>query len=559
MGDAKPVIGIILDINNDSQKYLYSARTWYALRACYSENVEKVGGIPVILPYNQDISGTLKLIDGLIIPGCDKDIHPKFYGREIMSDKVKTKDSRTEYELEFTKRAIDKNIPVLGICNGLQLINVIFGGTLIQHIPEYVSSNLNHEQPPPKNVPTHSIVVKKGTILSSLAADSEIMVNSTHHQAIDDLGKGLVASAFASDGIIEAIESKDYKFLVGVQWHAEYLNSSLDNNLFKRLIEVSSLRRNRRTNWLRDLMAESTLRPEDLVLPIFVVEGENQRQEIATMPGVYRQSIDQVLITVKEAEARGIKAIALFPSIEQDLKSENADEAYNLDNLVCRTIRTIKNHGVEIGISCDVALDPYTIHGHDGVLVDNDVDNDRTIDALSNQALVLAKAGADIIAPSDMMDGRIMAIREELDANDFTNVNILAYAAKYNSSFYGPFRQAVKSDKKEYLSKATYQMDIRNIKEAMREIEQDITEGADMIMVKPGMPYLDVIREASGRFDVHIFAYQVSGEYSMLKIASEAGALEWEKVIVESLISFKRAGASGIFTYAALEVADMIK
>jgi putative glutamine amidotransferase len=240
MGDAKPVIGIILDINNDSQKYLYSARTWYALRACYSENVEKAGGIPVMLPYNQDISGTLKLIDGLIIPGCDEDIHPKFYGREIMSDKVKTKDSRTEYELEFTKRAIDKNIPVLGICNGLQLINVIFGGTLIQHIPEYVSSNLNHEQPPPKNVPTHSIVVKKGTILSSLTADSEIMVNSTHHQAIDDLGKGLVASAFASDGIIEAIESKDYKFLVSVQWHAEYLNSSLDNNLFKRLIEVSS-------------------------------------------------------------------------------------------------------------------------------------------------------------------------------------------------------------------------------------------------------------------------------------------------------------------------------
>jgi porphobilinogen synthase len=325
------------------------------------------------------------------------------------------------------------------------------------------------------------------------------------------------------------------------------------------MFPIVRLRRNRRTNWLRDLMAESTLRPENLVLPIFVVEGENQRQEIATMPGVYRQSIDQVLITVKEAEARGIKAIALFPSIEQDLKSENADEAYNLDNLVCRTIRTIKNHGVEIGISCDVALDPYTIHGHDGVLVDNDVDNDRTIEALSNQALVLAKAGADIIAPSDMMDGRIMAIREELDANDFTNVNILAYAAKYNSSFYGPFRQAVKSDKKEYLSKATYQMDIRNIKEAMREIEQDITEGADMIMVKPGMPYLDVIREASGRFDVHIFAYQVSGEYSMLKIASEAGALEWEKVIVESLISFKRAGASGIFTYAALEVADMIK
>lgn len=325
------------------------------------------------------------------------------------------------------------------------------------------------------------------------------------------------------------------------------------------MFPIVRLRRNRRTSWLRDLMAESILRPEDLVLPIFVIEGENQRQEIKTMPGVYRQSIDQVVNTAKEAQARGIKAIALFPSIDDDLKSENADEAYNLDNLICRTIRTLKNKGLEIGISCDVALDPYTTHGHDGILLDGDVDNDATIEALSNQALVLAKAGADIIAPSDMMDGRIMAIREELDANNFINVNILAYAAKYNSSFYGPFREAVRSGKKEYLTKSTYQMDIRNIKEAMREIEQDITEGADMIMVKPGMPYLDVIREAAGRFDVHIFAYQVSGEYSMLKIASEAGVLDWQKVIIESLTSFKRAGASGIFTYAALEVAKMIE
>jgi len=325
------------------------------------------------------------------------------------------------------------------------------------------------------------------------------------------------------------------------------------------MFPIVRLRRNRRTSWLRDLMAESTLRPEDLILPMFVVEGENERHEIKAMPGVYRQSIDQVVITAKEAQERGIKAIALFPSVDDKLKSEDADEAYNLDNLVCRTIRTLKNKGLEIGISCDVALDPYTVHGHDGILIDGDVDNDQTIKALSNQALVLAKAGADIIAPSDMMDGRIMAIREELDSNDFTHVNILAYAAKYDSSFYGPFRQAVRSNKKEYLSKATYQMDIRNIKEAMREIEQDISEGADMIMVKPGMPYLDVIREASERFDVHIFAYQVSGEYSMLKIASEAGVLQWEKAIVESLIGFKRAGAAGIFTYAALEVADMLK
>jgi len=321
---------------------------------------------------------------------------------------------------------------------------------------------------------------------------------------------------------------------------------------------IVRLRRNRRTSWLRDLTAETSLRPEDLVLPIFVVEGENIRQEISSMVGVYRQSIDQVVITAKEAEKRGIKAIALFPSIEDDLKSDNADEAYNLDNLVCRTIRTLKDKGLEIGISCDVALDPYTISGHDGILINADVDNDETVEALANQALVLAKAGADIIAPSDMMDGRIMVIREELDENNFINVNILAYAAKYNSSFYGPFRDAVKSNKKEYLCKATYQMDIRNIKEAMREIEHDLDEGADMIMVKPGMPYLDVINEASKRFDAHIFAYQVSGEYSMLKMAANAGILNWDKVIIESLISFKRAGASGIFTYAALEAAEII-
>lgn len=322
---------------------------------------------------------------------------------------------------------------------------------------------------------------------------------------------------------------------------------------------IVRLRRNRRTSWLRDLTAESDLRSSDLVWPIFVVEGEGQRQEIKTMPGVFRLSIDQVVKEAKEAEQRGIKTIALFPSVDPELKSDNADEAYNLDNLICRTIRTLKNKGLEIGISCDVALDPYTISGHDGILVDGDVDNDKTVEALSDQALVLAKAGADIIAPSDMMDGRIMAIREILDDNDFINVNILAYAAKYNSAFYGPFREAVKSNRKEYLCKATYQMDPRNIKEAMREIEQDLAEGADMVMVKPGMPYLDVIREASQRFDAHIFAYQVSGEYAMLKIASDAGAFVWDKVILESLLSFKRAGASGIFTYAALEVAEMLE
>lgn len=321
---------------------------------------------------------------------------------------------------------------------------------------------------------------------------------------------------------------------------------------------IVRLRRNRRTEWLRDLTSETNLQASDLILPIFVMEGENNRTEIKTMPGVYRQTIDQVLITAQEAEKRGIKAIALFPSIDQELKSENADEAYNLDNLICRTIRSLKNANLTIGIICDVALDPYTIHGHDGILIDGDVDNDQTIEALSNQALVLAKAGVDIVAPSDMMDGRIMAIREDLDNNGFINVNILAYAAKYNSSFYGPFRDAVGSRKDGYLCKASYQMDFRNRTEAMREIEHDIEEGADMVMVKPGMPFLDIIHEASERFDAPIFAYQVSGEYAMLKIAAQHGALNWEKSIVESLICFKRAGASAIFTYAALEVAEIL-
>lgn len=321
---------------------------------------------------------------------------------------------------------------------------------------------------------------------------------------------------------------------------------------------IVRLRRNRRTSWLRDLTSETHLQPSDLILPIFVIEGENLKTEVKTMPGVFRQSIDQVTITAKEAEKRGIKAIALFPSIDPSLKSENADEAYNLDNLICRTVRSLKNAGLNIGIICDVALDPYTTHGHDGILVDGDVDNDETVEALVNQALVLAKAGVDIVAPSDMMDGRIMAIREDLDENGFINVNILAYAAKYNSSFYGPFRDAVGSSKKDYLCKATYQMDIRNRSEAMREIEHDIEEGADMVIVKPGMPFLDIINEASQRFDAHIFAYQVSGEYAMLKIASEKGALDWEKVMLESLICFKRAGASAVLTYAALEAAELL-
>ncbi|AAU03997.1 porphobilinogen synthase [Rickettsia typhi] len=322
---------------------------------------------------------------------------------------------------------------------------------------------------------------------------------------------------------------------------------------------IIRFRRNRKALWLRELIAESNLSISDLVLPLFVVEGHNVKQEIKTMPGIYRLSIDQIVETAKKAADFGINAIALFPSIDHSLKSDNADEAYNLDNLICRTIIEIKNANIDIGIICDVALDPYTTSGHDGIVYHGEVDNDISVKALCNQALVLAKAGVDIVAPSDMMDGRIAAIREYLDKAGFINVGILAYAAKYASSFYGPFRDAVQSNKKNYLDKSSYQIDVRNIKEAMLEIEHDIAEGADIVMVKPGMPFLDVIREAANNFNAKIFAYQVSGEYAMLKFAAEAGAINWERALIESLISFKRAGATGIFTYAAFEVAEVLK
>ncbi len=321
---------------------------------------------------------------------------------------------------------------------------------------------------------------------------------------------------------------------------------------------TTRLRRNRSSDWVRDLVAESHLKAADLVLPVFIVEGQNQKQEIEHMPGVHRLSIDQLINVAREAAHRGIKMISLFPALEQDMKSDNASEAYNLDNLMCRAIRAIKNGDINIGVCVDVALDPYTKHGHDGILSGDDVDNDKTISALCNQAMVLAKSGADVIAPSDMMDGRVGVIREYLDGEKFEYVNLMPYSAKYNSSFYGPFRSAVKSEREGYLSKATYQMDYRNIKEALREIELDISEGADMVMIKPGMPYLDVIKEAANSFEIPIFAYQVSGEYSMLRLAADAGAFDWTKALMESIYAFKRAGAYGIFTYGALEITEII-
>lgn len=323
---------------------------------------------------------------------------------------------------------------------------------------------------------------------------------------------------------------------------------------------IVRLRRNRKHEWLRDLVSEHHLLPHHLILPLFVIEGHNVREEVKTMPSVFRLSIDNLVKEAAKAENLGIKAIALFPVIDSSLKSDNADEAYNLDNLICRAIRAIKNANIKIGIICDVALDPYTTHGHDGIVKDEDVDNEETIEALCNQALVLAKAGADIIAPSDMMDGRIGAIRDFLDEENFSDIPILAYAAKYASNFYGPFRDAVGSKKNlGGFSKNTYQMDYRNIGEAMREIELDIDEGADMIMVKPGMPYLDVISAANQNFSLPIFAYQVSGEYSMIKAAAESGCFDFENAMIESLIAFRRAGARAIFTYAALEIAERLK
>jgi putative glutamine amidotransferase len=237
----KPVIGIVLDLAQDSNKYAYAPLPWYAMRKCYSDAVITAGGLPIMLPYSQDYSALLNIIDGLIIPGGDEDINPKFYGRDIISNKIKTNDIRAEFELNLVKQALKMNMPILGICNGLQVINTVFGGTLIQHIPDVVNSNVNHEQPAPKHVPTHSIVIESNSLLAKLAESTKIMVNSTHHQAIETLGKGLDISALAEDGIIEAVESTDYKFLIGVQWHCEYLNSVLDRNLFKRLVEASAV------------------------------------------------------------------------------------------------------------------------------------------------------------------------------------------------------------------------------------------------------------------------------------------------------------------------------
>jgi porphobilinogen synthase len=318
------------------------------------------------------------------------------------------------------------------------------------------------------------------------------------------------------------------------------------------------MRRLRRHEWSRRLVAESVLTPADFIWPLFVIEGSGRREPVLSMPGVDRLSIDLAVDAAREAASLGIPAVALFPHTEPELKTEDGREATNANNLVCRAVRAIKTAVPDIGVLCDVALDPYTSHGHDGVLKDDHVDNDASVAILVEQALVQARAGCDIVAPSDMMDGRIGAIRRALEAEGFAGTMIMAYAAKYASAFYGPFRDAVGSAKALRGDKRTYQMDPANGDEALREVALDIAEGADMVMVKPGMPYLDIVRRVKERFGVPTFAYQVSGEYSMLTAAANAGHLDRDRAMMESLVAFKRAGANGILTYFARDAARLL-
>jgi porphobilinogen synthase len=306
-------------------------------------------------------------------------------------------------------------------------------------------------------------------------------------------------------------------------------------------------------------MRETRLSADDLIWPMFLIEGSKQRSPVASMPGVERLSVDLAVAAAAGAAKLGIPAIALFPNTDPSLRDERASEALNPANLVCRAVRAIKSSVPEIGVICDVALDPYTSHGHDGLLFDGEIDNDRTVEVLVRQALVQAEAGCDILAPSDMMDGRIGAIREALETSGLTHTQILAYAAKYASAFYDPFRDAVGSGGLLKGDKRGYQMDPANSDEALREVGQDIAEGADMVMVKPGLPYLDIIRRVKDTFHVPTFAYQVSGEYAMVVAAAERGWLDRERVILESLMAFKRAGADAVLTYFALEVVRLLE
>lgn len=319
------------------------------------------------------------------------------------------------------------------------------------------------------------------------------------------------------------------------------------------------MRRTRQFDWSRRLMRENQLTVDDLIWPVFVQSGTYQRTPVASMPGVERLTVDLIVEAASQAAELGIPAIAIFPATDPSLKNEAATEAINPDNLVCRAVRAVKAQNHNLGVICDVALDPYTSHGHDGLIRNGYVVNDETLELLCQQAVVQAQAGCDVIAPSDMMDGRIGAVRGALDGAGFEHVQLLAYAAKYASAFYGPFRDAVGSSTSlGQGDKRTYQMDPANSDEAMREVALDIAEGADMVMVKPGMPYLDIVRRVKETFGIPTFAYQVSGEYAMITAAAQNGWLDRQKSMLESLLAFKRAGADGILTYFAIEAAELI-
>ena len=317
------------------------------------------------------------------------------------------------------------------------------------------------------------------------------------------------------------------------------------------------LRRNRKSSWARRLVEENNISVNDLILPIFVTEGKNKIDEIKTMPGIYRYSIDQINKIVNKASKLKIPLIAIFPNTHKSKKDIIGSEALNENNLVCRAIRKIKKNNPEIGVMADVALDPYTSHGHDGIINKKQVLNDESIKILSKQAIFQAEMGCDVIAPSDMMDGRIGKIRKFLDKNDYNDVQLLSYAVKYASNFYGPFRDAIGSTKSLVSNKKNYQMDYSNSNESIREVALDIKEGADMIMVKPGMPYLDVIKNIKDKFQIPVLAYQVSGEYSLIKNGIKNNLIK-EDAIVESLMCFKRAGASAIVSYFAIDIAKKL-
>jgi porphobilinogen synthase len=319
------------------------------------------------------------------------------------------------------------------------------------------------------------------------------------------------------------------------------------------------MRRNRRSEWARRMVREHVLTTDDLIWPLFIMDGHKARAPVPSMPGVERLSVDEAVREAERAAGLRIPCIALFPYTDPGLRDETGSEALNPDNLVCRAIGAIKKEVPELGILCDVALDPFTSHGHDGLLRDGVILNDETVAVLVRQAIIQAEAGCDIIAPSDMMDGRVGEIRKGLDAAQFTDVSIMSYAAKYASAFYGPFRDAVGSAKTLSGDKRTYQMDPGNTDEALREVALDIQEGADMIMIKPGLLYLDIVRRVKEAFAVPTFAYQVSGEYAMIMAAAQNGWLDGDQAIVESLIAFKRAGCNGVLTYFAPRVAEKLR